>query len=41
MTKRFVDIDDDDLLRAQKARGFTTIRETVAAGLSVSRDGSP
>lgn len=33
MTKRLVDIDDDDLLRAQQARGFTTIKETVAAGL--------
>lgn len=33
MTKRLVDIDDDDLRIAQEARGFATIKETVAAGL--------
>lgn len=33
MTKRLVDIDDDELRAAQEARGFTTIKATVAAGL--------
>jgi Arc/MetJ family transcription regulator len=33
MVKRVVDIDDDDLRRAQAAGGFQTIEQTVAAGL--------
>lgn len=33
MTKRLVDIDDGDLVRAQQVGGFATIKETVAAGL--------
>jgi hypothetical protein len=33
MTKRLVEIDDTDLRTAQDARGYTTIKETVAAGL--------
>ena len=33
MTKRLVEIDDDDLRDAQQARGYATIKETVAAGL--------
>ena len=33
MTKRLVEIDDDELRLAREARGFTTIKETVSAGL--------
>lgn len=33
LTKRLVDIDDTDLRIAQEARGLTTIKDTVAAGL--------
>jgi len=33
LTKRLVEIDDDELRLAREARGFTTIKETVSAGL--------
>jgi Arc/MetJ family transcription regulator len=33
MTKRKVDIDDEELRAAQEAGGYATISETVAAGL--------
>jgi Arc/MetJ family transcription regulator len=33
MTKRLVDIDDDELRVAQAAGGFSTMKETVSAGL--------
>lgn len=33
MTKRLVEIDDDDLKRAQELLGAATIRETVARAL--------
>jgi hypothetical protein len=33
MTKRLVDIDDDELSLAKGIGGFATIKETVSAGL--------
>jgi Arc/MetJ family transcription regulator len=33
MTKRLVDIDDDELRLAQAAGGYSTMKETVSAGL--------